>query len=209
MFRRASTTLFLVLVLVAIAVSAYFFGKRKSVNTIRSTFTFVSTSETLPAHSPLNIESRYLPKKRGNIAIRTYIEDLLLGPITEHCEPIFDPSTKCLLCTKMSGTLKVDLSKEAWLLAERAESAALAALKDAQTTQGTLSKDKPVPTEANQNDKSNSPATIDPQAVADKAKKASILSSVELFSTNIKNNFHAVKSVVVTIEGVDPITGRD
>lgn len=220
MYRRLSTSLVLVLTIAAIAVSAYFYGSKRTIQTIRSTFTFETTNEIQATHSPYNIESRYLPKKRGNIAIRTYIEDLLLGPISEHCKPIFDTKTRCLLCTKRSGTLKVDLSREAWLFAQKASDDALRELKEKADTEAAKAAATPDDTKevAAKKDATNAEAasqsnateaeTVDPQVISESAKKASMIESMELLTTNIKNNFSNVKSVVITIEGVEPLSNK-
>jgi hypothetical protein len=58
------------------------------------------------------IEYRYLPAKTVQGPIQNYIDELLLGPISEHCSPIFEKGTKVLSCFKKDNTLYINLSDD-------------------------------------------------------------------------------------------------
>ncbi|MCR5045903.1 MAG: hypothetical protein K6A42_04945 [Treponema sp.] len=57
-----------------------------------------------------NIEWRLLPAKKGSEKILSYVEELLLGPKTERCRPIFSPGTKVQFCFERDRVLYVSLS---------------------------------------------------------------------------------------------------
>ena len=45
-------------------------------------------------------------------AIQNYIDELLLGPVSEHCTPVFEKGTKVLSCFKKDNVLYINLSDD-------------------------------------------------------------------------------------------------
>ncbi len=74
---------------------------------IRRTFIFQSSDS-----QKFRIETRYAPVNPPQGKYHYYIDELLLGPISEHCKEIFQSGTKVLGCSKKNDTLYVNLSKE-------------------------------------------------------------------------------------------------
>lgn len=74
---------------------------------IRRTFVYESTSS-----DSYSIESRYLVSNPEQGKIRNYIDELLLGPISEHCRPIFADGTRVLSCFRRNSVLYVELSDD-------------------------------------------------------------------------------------------------
>lgn len=74
---------------------------------IRRTFVFNASDS-----DKLRLEIRYVPVNPPNGKYQYYIEELLLGPVSEHCSKIFNAGTKVVSCSKKDDVLYVSLSKE-------------------------------------------------------------------------------------------------
>ncbi len=74
---------------------------------IRRTFVFQSSDS-----EKFRLETRYAPVNPPQGKYHYYIDELLLGPISEHCKEIFQNGTKVLGCSKKNDTLYVNLSRE-------------------------------------------------------------------------------------------------
>ena len=74
---------------------------------IRRTFIFQASDS-----EKFRLETRYEPVNPPQGKYHYYINELLLGPISEHCKGIFQKGTKVLSCSKKNDTLYVNLSKE-------------------------------------------------------------------------------------------------
>lgn len=74
---------------------------------IRRTFVFQASDS-----SKFRLETRFEPVNPPEGKYHYYINELLLGPISEHCRKIFQGGTKVLGCTKKDDTLYVNLSRE-------------------------------------------------------------------------------------------------
>lgn len=74
---------------------------------IRRSFTYKSSDS-----DKYRIEYRYLPAKPVQGPIQNYIDELLLGPISEHCTPVFEKGTKVLSCFKKENVLYINLSDD-------------------------------------------------------------------------------------------------
>ena len=68
---------------------------------------FVSSDSEL-----LRIENRFEPLKPAQGSIRNYVDELLLGPVSEHCRPVFAKGTRCISCFRRRDTLYVNLSED-------------------------------------------------------------------------------------------------
>ena len=62
-----------------------------------------------------HFEIRYLPQVEKEQRIKQYIDDLLLGPITDRYRPLFADGTKINSCYVRDKILYIDLSEEAVL----------------------------------------------------------------------------------------------
>ncbi len=60
----------------------------------------------------LSIERRFMKGKPVVSRTRAYIDELLLGPISEHCRPVFQQGTKVLSCFERDRVLYVNLSSD-------------------------------------------------------------------------------------------------
>lgn len=60
-------------------------------------------------------ESRMLSARPGKDAVAQYVDELLLGPLSEYCSPLFPIGTTASFCFVRSSTLFVNLSEEALL----------------------------------------------------------------------------------------------
>lgn len=74
---------------------------------VRRTFVYESA-----ASGSYSIESRYLVSDPEQGKIRNYIDELLLGPISEHCRPIFADGTRVLSCFRRNSVLYVEISDD-------------------------------------------------------------------------------------------------
>lgn len=74
---------------------------------IRRTFIFQSSDS-----EKFRIETRFVPVNPPQGKYHYYIDELLLGPISEHCREVFQNGTRVLSCSKKNDTLYVNLSKE-------------------------------------------------------------------------------------------------
>lgn len=74
---------------------------------VRKVFIFQSTDS-----SSLSIERRYLPPLSGDKKFENYVSELLLGPISEHCMPVFALGTRVLSCFEREGVLYINLSQD-------------------------------------------------------------------------------------------------
>lgn len=61
------------------------------------------------------IESRYLSSNPEGGNVVKYVEELVLGPVTERAKPLFPIGTKVLHCFERDGTLYIDLSFQSLL----------------------------------------------------------------------------------------------
>ena len=59
------------------------------------------------------MEIRYLKKNDGEEAIREFVEELVLGPMSDRYVRLFPYGTKVLSCFIRDGVLYTDLSEEA------------------------------------------------------------------------------------------------
>ena len=59
-----------------------------------------------------NVESRFLPSRRGAEKVSLYVDELLLGPKTERSRPVFSPGTKAAFCFERGRTLYVNLTSD-------------------------------------------------------------------------------------------------
>ncbi len=60
----------------------------------------------------LSVERRFYKGKPAVSKIRTYVDELLLGPVTERCKPVFAQGTKALSCFERGNVLYVDFSAD-------------------------------------------------------------------------------------------------
>lgn len=81
---------------------------------VRRTFIFKSSDSEI-----LRVENRFEPIFPVQGKVRNYIDELLVGPLSEHCCSVFAKGTKVLSCFQRDQTLFVNLSPE--LLASDAE----------------------------------------------------------------------------------------
>lgn len=58
-------------------------------------------------------ETRYSEKKSGDEEIKTFVDDLLLGPMTNRFKFLFSPGTRTEFCFSNGKELYVGLSKQA------------------------------------------------------------------------------------------------
>lgn len=74
----------------------------------RCVFTFYSLDK-----NALIAETRFLPVKpvQGDVAL--FVDELLLGPLTERCRPIFAPGTRAISAFAQDGVLYVNISRNA------------------------------------------------------------------------------------------------
>lgn len=101
---KASVIVVLSLLFITFAVSLVF--ALVSNNGKRYTFVFPSADS-----DTCIIENRYLPLKSENI-VSLYVDELLLGSVTERTRLIFPRGTKVLSCFQRGDTLYLDLSKD-------------------------------------------------------------------------------------------------
>lgn len=176
------------LVFLSLGVSIFFFV-RKSGDRVRRTFEFESTSVLSSSnfHSKFNIEERYFLRTTGLDAIKLYIDEFLLGPITEQSRATFPLGTKAKSVDFSNGTLFIDLSSEALINAEAAADAAKAAVLE-RTKSGDAAS-----------------ATVDPNAEAAKARALVLSQAFDDLLRNVKRNFPRVHNLSCSIEGVNPL----
>ncbi|MCR4938493.1 MAG: GerMN domain-containing protein [Treponemataceae bacterium] len=88
---------------------------QKSVNagSVRRLFIFESYD-----NSERSMEVRYLHEKNGEAAVREFIEELLLGPMSDRYIRLFPYGTRLLSCFIRDNVLYIDLSEEAALRTE-------------------------------------------------------------------------------------------
>lgn len=60
----------------------------------------------------LSIEKRYLKGVPESQKISNYVDELLLGPVSEHCVPVFALGTRNISCFEREGTVYVNLSND-------------------------------------------------------------------------------------------------
>lgn len=93
-------------VLVFSAILSFFLWKT-NVKGSKYVFVFESTDS-----DSLCIENRFINPDKESSKIQNYIEELVLGPISEHCKPIFNSGTKVVSCFERENILYVNLSPE-------------------------------------------------------------------------------------------------
>ena len=96
----------LILILFVLALFSFIFWKVSDYGT-RRVFIFESSDS-----KTLCIENRFVKGESSASKYQMYIDELLLGPISEHCKPVFSTETKVLSCFEREGTLFVDLSSD-------------------------------------------------------------------------------------------------
>ncbi|MCQ2577779.1 MAG: GerMN domain-containing protein [Treponema sp.] len=104
--KKVKTSVIIVIVLMVMAFATSLVTALMSNNGKRYTFVFPSGDS-----DSFIIENRYLPLKSENIISR-YVDELLLGPISERTKLIFPRGTKVLSCFQRGGMLYLDLSKD-------------------------------------------------------------------------------------------------
>lgn len=188
MKKSAINAVTLSLVFLSLIVSIYFFI-RKDGKRVRRTFEFESTSvlSTSAFHSRRNIEARYFLRQGAKESIKLYVDELLLGPITEQSRAIFALGTSAKSIDFSNGTLFIDLSSEALINADAAAAKAHEAVIE-RTKSGDATA-----------------STIDPNAESSKARNRVLVESFEDLSRNIKHNFPRIHNVSCSVEGVDPL----
>lgn len=60
----------------------------------------------------VKLERRFLPRKPVQGMIHLYVDELLLGPETERCRPLFTRGTSSLSCFLRNGVLYVTLTDD-------------------------------------------------------------------------------------------------
>lgn len=95
------TILFIVFI---ISLSCYFFTNTKTRKVL-----FFQHRDT----GVLQVESRYLPKLKKNEGIKLFVDELLLGPMSDRSLPLFPRNTKSISTVLSGKTLYVNLSSEA------------------------------------------------------------------------------------------------
>ena len=93
-------------ILFVLALFSFIFWKVSGIGTKRF-FIFESSDSKTQC-----IEKRFIKGETSESKYRIYIEELLLGPISEHCKPIFPSETRLLTCFEREGTLFVNLSQD-------------------------------------------------------------------------------------------------
>ena len=103
--NRAGLFPFLLIAVLCAAFAFSLFMWIKNGRGVRCVFVFRQThgSERI-------IESRRLPLNAHQGKYEKYTDELLLGPLTEQCAPIFSGETKLLSCFERSGVLYVNIS---------------------------------------------------------------------------------------------------
>jgi hypothetical protein len=61
----------------------------------------------------IHTEVRYLPHESTQGDVRLFVDELLLGPLTNRYRILFSQGTRVLSCIQNGGTLYLDLSEEA------------------------------------------------------------------------------------------------
>lgn len=74
---------------------------------IRRSFIFQASDS-----DKIRIETRYVPINPPQGKVQYFIDELLLGAVSEHCSPVCASGTKVISCFQREGTLYLDLSKE-------------------------------------------------------------------------------------------------
>jgi len=103
------TIVLTVFLFLSIGISLFFFLWRPGhVDSFRRIFIFESydTAEK-------SMEIRYLKQKDGEEAIREFVDELVLGPMSDRYIRLFPYGTKVLSCFIRDGVLYTDLSEEA------------------------------------------------------------------------------------------------
>ncbi len=60
----------------------------------------------------LSVERRFLKCGKADSKIRIFVDELLLGPVSEHCRPVFYSGTKVISCFERNHVLYVNLSSD-------------------------------------------------------------------------------------------------
>lgn len=74
---------------------------------IRRTFIFHASDS-----DKYRIETRYVPINTAQSKYQYYIDELLLGPVSEHCSPIFCKGTRVISCFVKDSVLYVNLTDD-------------------------------------------------------------------------------------------------
>ena len=103
---KRSSWIFVFTIIISLLISVFFFFL--NFPGIRKSFIYKASDSDV-----LRIEHKYIPLGRESERIVTYVNELLLGPVSEHCIPVFEKGTKLLSCFKRNGILYVDISEDA------------------------------------------------------------------------------------------------
>ncbi len=104
---KLKNTSWIILLIIVFFLSLSMFFFIKDFSGVRRTFVFHSTEG-----GNLKIENRFEPVFPAQGKVRNYIDELLLGPISEHCKPVFEKGTKVDYMILEGSKLTVNLSKE-------------------------------------------------------------------------------------------------
>ncbi len=103
---KKTSWIFVLTIVISFLISALFLFLKSP--GIRMSFIYKASDSNL-----LRIEHKYLPINTEDDKISNYIDELLLGPISEHCVPVFEQGTKLISCFKRNSVLYVDISEDA------------------------------------------------------------------------------------------------
>lgn len=104
--KKAPAFVCLAVVAVSLALSVFFFLRKGSGR--RTVFYFPSYDTGV-----LCTEVRYLPEKpvQGDVAL--FVDELLLGPMTNRYKKVFSSGTRCEFCFVRGGVAYIGLSRDA------------------------------------------------------------------------------------------------
>ena len=104
--RKITAFVFFLVFLVSLAVSAYFFRSYKN----KSRWIFYFNSYDCEENC---FEVRYSPKRDIDEAVKFFVNDLVLGPMTNRFKRLFALGTKVDFCFLSGNDLYIGLSKDA------------------------------------------------------------------------------------------------
>ena len=104
--RKIIAVAFFLVLLASLVLSAYFFRSYK--NKSRWIFYFYSYDS-----EEICFEARYSPKMDNDKAVKFFVDDLILGAMTNRFKRLFAPNTKADFCFLSGDELFVGLSKDA------------------------------------------------------------------------------------------------
>lgn len=101
------TKLFVLVVVLSLSFLISFLTWKVGVPGKKAVFVFESADM-----KSLSIEKRFLKCGKADSKVRNFVEELLLGPISEHCIPVFNSGTKVISCFERNNVLYVNLSSD-------------------------------------------------------------------------------------------------